>query len=102
MVHCSFMEWREVRPGISRPDDIRRQVGPTLPPYDFRHNCLTLLCESGLDPLIAMKIDGQSDDQTIANIYTYLKQETQRTALRSKLMVITRFTPQRQTAWLPS
>lgn len=81
------------------PSGRHPQAGPAhAAPYDFRHNCVTLLCESGLDPLIAMKIDGQSDDQTTANIYTYLKQETQRTALRSKLMVITRFMPQRQTA----
>ena len=37
---------------------------------------MTLLYESGLDPLIAMKIVGHTDYQTTANIYTHLKEET--------------------------
>lgn len=36
--------------------------------------------ESGVDPLIAMKIVGHTDYQTTANIYTHLKEETLRRA----------------------
>ena len=57
-----------------------KQVKPTLTPHYFRHNYVTLLYESGLDPLIAMKIVGHTDYQTTANIYTHLKQETLRKA----------------------
>ena len=80
MVHCGCAEWREVKPGASRPNDIIKQVKPTLTPHYFRHNYVTLLYESGLDPLIAMKIVGHTDYQTTANIYTHLKQETLRKA----------------------
>ena len=80
MVHCGCVEWREVRPGASRPDDILKQVKPTLTPHYFRHNYVTLLYESGLDLLIAMKIVGHTDYQTTANIYTHLKEETLRKA----------------------
>ena len=31
--------------------------------------------ESGIDPLIAMKIVGHTDYQTTANIYTHIKEE---------------------------
>ena len=41
---------------------------------------MTLLYESGVDPLIAMKIVGHTDYQTTANIYTHLKEETLRRA----------------------
>ena len=37
---------------------------------------MTLLYESGIDPLVAMKIVGHTDYQTTANIYTHLKEET--------------------------
>ena len=37
MVHCGCVEWREIRPGTSRPDDILKQVKPTLTPHYFRH-----------------------------------------------------------------
>ena len=53
-----------------------KQVKPTLTPHYFRHNYVTLLYESGVDPLIAMKIVGHTDYQTTANIYTHLKEET--------------------------
>ena len=80
MVQCGCAEWREVKPGTSRPDDILKQVKPTLTPHYFRHNYVTLLYESGVDPLIAMKIVGHTDYQTTANIYTHLKEETLRKA----------------------
>ena len=80
MVHCGCMKWREIRSGTSRPDDILKQVKPTLTPHYFRHNYVTLLYESGLDPLIAMKIVGHTDYQTTANIYTHLKEEPLRKA----------------------
>ena len=36
------VEWREILPGTSRPDDILKQVKPTLTPHYFRHNYVTL------------------------------------------------------------
>ena len=80
MVACGCVTWREIKPGTSRPDDILKQVKPTLTPHYFRHNYVTLLYESGVDPLIAMKIVGHTDYQTTANIYTHLKEETLRRA----------------------
>ncbi|MDO4750390.1 MAG: site-specific integrase [Eubacteriales bacterium] len=80
MLQCGCAQWREVKPGTSRPDDILKQVKPTLTPHYFRHNYVTLLYESGIDPLIAMKIVGHTDYQTTANIYTHLKEETLRKA----------------------
>ena len=80
MLACGCVEWREIKPGTSRPDDILKQVKPTLTPHYFRHNYVTLLYESGIDPLIAMKIVGHTDYQTTANIYTHLKEETLRRA----------------------
>ncbi len=76
MVACGCVEWREVKEGTSRPDDILKQVKPTITPHFFRHNYVTLLYESGVDPLVAMKIVGHTDYQTTANIYTHLKEET--------------------------
>ena len=80
MLECGCVEWRELKPGTSRPDDILKQVKPTLTPHYFRHNYVTLLYESGIDPLVAMKIVGHTDYQTTANIYTHLKEETLRRA----------------------
>ena len=77
MVACGCVTWREIKPGTS---DILKQVKPTLTPHYFRHNYVTLLYESGVDPLIAMKIVGHTDYQTTANIYTHLKEETLRRA----------------------
>ena len=51
-----------------------------ITPHYFRHNCVTLLYEAGIDPLIAMKIVGHTDYQTTANIYTHLGNETLRRA----------------------
>ena len=39
-----------------------------------------ILYESGVDPLVAMKIIGHSDYQTTANIYTHLSEEVLRKA----------------------
>ena len=36
------MKWCDVKPGTSRPDDILKQVKPTLTPHYFRHNYVTL------------------------------------------------------------
>ena len=47
----------------------------TLTPHYFRHNYVTMLYESGIDPLVAMKIVGHTDYQTTANIYTHIKEE---------------------------
>ena len=50
-------------------------IKPRLTPHFFRHNYVTLLYESGVDPLIAMKIVGHTDYQTTANIYTHVRDE---------------------------
>ena len=39
-----------------------------------------MLYESGIDPLVAMRIVGHADYQTTANIYTHLHDETLRRA----------------------
>ena len=39
------------------------------------HSYYILLYESGIDPLVAMKIVGHTDYQTTANIYTHIKEE---------------------------
>ena len=75
MVAAGCVEWREVKPGTSRPDDILKQIKVTLTPHYFRHNYVTMLYESGVDPLIAMKIVGHTDYQTTANIYTHVRDE---------------------------
>ena len=75
MLAAGCVEWREVKPGTSRPDDILKQIKPTLTPHYFRHNYVTMLYESGIDPLVAMKIVGHTDYQTTANIYTHIKEE---------------------------
>ena len=61
-------------------NDILKCVKPLLTPHYFRHNYVTLLYESGVDPLIAMKIVGHRDYQTTANIYTHLKEDAIRRA----------------------
>ena len=75
MLAAGCVEWREVKPGTSRPDDILKQIKVTLTPHYFRHNYVTMLYESGIDPLVAMKIVGHTDYQTTANIYTHIKEE---------------------------
>ena len=52
------------------------EAKPSITPHFFRHNYVTLLYESGVDPLVAMKIVGHTDYQTTASIYTHLKEET--------------------------
>ena len=79
MVACGCVEWREPKK-VSRPKDILCLVKPLLTPHYFRHNYVTLLYESGVDPLIAMKIVGHTDYQTTANIYTHIKEDTLRKA----------------------
>lgn len=80
MLAAGCIEWRETKEGTSRPDDILKQVKPTLTPHYFRHNYVTMLYESGVDPLIAMKIVGHTDYQTTANIYTHIKEDMLRKA----------------------
>ena len=75
MVAAGCVEWREVKPGSRRPDDILKQIKPILTPHYFRHNYVTMLYEAGVDPLIAMKIVGHTDYQTTANIYTHVRDE---------------------------
>ena len=73
LLNCG--DWLEVPEGTSRPGGILKQIKPRLTPHYFRHNYVTLLYESGVDPLIAMKIVGHTDYQTTANIYTHIKEE---------------------------
>lgn len=75
MYAAGCIEWREVKERISRPGDILKQIKPTLTPHYFRHNYVTMLYESGIDPLVAMKIVGHTDYQTTANIYTHVRDE---------------------------
>ena len=49
---------------------------PTLTSHYFRHNYVNLLYESGVDPLVAMKMVGYRERQTTANIYTHLKEDS--------------------------
>ena len=56
-------------------EELLKQIKPRLTPHYFRHNYVTLLYESGVDPLIAMKIVGHTDYQTTANIYTHVRDE---------------------------
>ena len=65
----------KVKLGTSRPNDILKQINPTLAPHYFRHNYVTMLYEGGVDPLVAMKIVGHTDYQTTANIYTHIKED---------------------------
>ena len=75
MLAAGCADWREVPEGTSRPGDILKQIKPRLTPHFFRHNYVTMLYESGVDPLIAMKIVGHTDYQTTANIYTHVRDE---------------------------
>ena len=45
---------------------------PTASIY-FRHNYVTMLCEAGIDPLIAMKIIGHTNYQTTASTCTRVR-----------------------------
>ena len=56
-------------------DYIALTIKPRLTPHFFRHNYVTMLYESGVDPLVAMKIVGHKDHQTTANIYTHVRDE---------------------------
>ena len=75
MLAAGCADWREVSAGTSRPGYILKQIKPRLTPHFFRHNYVTMLYESGVDPLIAMKVVGHTDYQTTANIYTHVRDE---------------------------
>jgi len=75
MLEAGLTEWREIKPGTDRANDILKNVKPLLTPHFFRHNYVTLLYESGVDPLIAMKIVGHSNYQTTADIYTHIRDD---------------------------
>ena len=78
--YADSIKWRDMTKTTGRVNDILKQAKPTLTPHFFRHNYVTLLYESGVDPLVAMKIVGHSDYQTTANIYTHLSEEVLRKA----------------------
>lgn len=80
MEDCCCVQDREIDENTDRRNDIRKRLKPTLTQYYFWHNYITLLCEGGIDSLIAMKIVGHTDYQTTANIYTHLSEETMRRA----------------------
>lgn len=50
-------------------------IKPIITPLYSRHFCVTMLCDAGVDPLIAMKTVGHSDCRTTANICTRIKEE---------------------------
>ena len=75
MTDCSCVEWREIDVDTDRPEDIRKQVKPTLTPHFFRHNYVTMLYEAGVEPLVAMKIVGHSNYQTTADVYTHIRDD---------------------------
>ena len=75
MLASGCADWRDIPEGTNRPNDILKQVKPRLTPHFFRHNYVTMLYESGVDPLIAMKIVGHRDYQTTANVYTHVRDE---------------------------
>ena len=56
-------------------NDIRADWQPDITPYYLRHNFITLCWETGLDPLVTMRIVGHKDYRTTANIYTHLNRE---------------------------
>ena len=67
MLAANCADWREVPEGTSHPGDILKQIRTRLTPHYFRHNYVTLLYESGVDPLIAMKIAGHTDYQDVCH-----------------------------------
>ena len=75
MMDCGCVEWREIDVDTDRPEDIRKQVKPTLTPHFFRHNYVTMLYEAGVEPLVAMKIVGHSNYQTTADVYTHIRDD---------------------------
>ena len=75
MLASGCADWRDIPEGTNRPNDILKQVKPRLTPHFFRHNYVTMLYKSGVDPLIAMKIVGHRDYQTTANVYTHVRDE---------------------------
>ena len=81
---CSFTTEREKKEHPHRANDPITNLKSEITPHYFRHNYVTLLCEAGIDPLIAMKIVGHTDYQTTANIYTHLGNETLRRAAGDK------------------
>ena len=65
----------DVRIALAKPP-LLHQFKPAITPHFFRQNYVTFLYESGVDPIVAMKIVGHMDYRTTANIYTHLKEET--------------------------
>ena len=84
MLAAGCVEWREQKSNTSRPDDIPKCIKPLVMPHCFRHNRVTMLCESGADPLIAMKIVGHTDCRTTANIYSHVRDEILKKAPENK------------------
>lgn len=65
-------EWKS---GTDKKDEFLAQMTPTLTLPFFRHNCVTMLYESGVDPLVEMKIVGHSNHQTTEDVYTHIKDQ---------------------------
>lgn len=80
MQDCGFTTEREKKEKQHRANDPIDNLKSVITPHYFRHNYVTLLYETGIDPLIAMKIVGYTDYQTTANIYTHLGNESLRRA----------------------
>lgn len=80
MQACGFTTDREKKEKQHRANDPINNLESVITPHYFRHNYVTMLYESGIDPLVAMRIVGHADYQTTANIYTHLHDETLRRA----------------------
>lgn len=78
MQDCGFTTERPKKENQHWANDPIDNLKSEITPHYFRHNYVTLLYETGIDPLVAMKIVGHTDYQTTANIYTHLGNETLR------------------------
>ena len=75
MLAAGCANWSEVPEGTGRSGDILKQIKSRLTPHYFRCNYVTLLYESGVDPLIAMKNVDHTDYQRTTNNYTHVRDE---------------------------
>lgn len=71
MQACGFTTERPKKEKQHRANDPISNLKSVITPHYFRHNYVTMLYESGIDPLIAMKIVGHTDYQTTANIWFF-------------------------------
>jgi len=72
MITAGFSEKREDPRKLT---DIRAGVRTAITPSWLRHNYITMCWETGLDPLVTMRIVGHADYKTTMNIYTHLNRK---------------------------